>query len=64
MCEANVYLKNGTEEKLLMESVDIIEPHKDGLRLVDIFGAQKFVNAKIKDMTLLHHKIILTPKND
>lgn len=59
MCEANAYLKTGEEEVLLMESVDIIEPYEEGLKLVDIFGKQKFVRAIIKDMTLLNHRIIL-----
>lgn len=59
MCEANAYLKNGDQDVLLMESVDIIEPYEDGLKLVDIFGRQKFVKARIKDMTLLSHRIIL-----
>lgn len=61
MCEANAYLKEGNEEVLFMESVDIIEPHEEGLKLVDIFGTQKFVRAIIKDMTLLNHRIILEP---
>jgi predicted RNA-binding protein len=59
MCEANAYLKTGEEEVLFMESVDIIEPYEEGLKLVDIFGKQKFVKAIIKDMTLLNHRIIL-----
>lgn len=59
MCEANAFLKQGEEEVLFMESVDIIEPYEDGLKLVDIFGKQKFIQARIKDMTLLNHRIIL-----
>jgi len=60
MCEANAYLKTGEEEEVLfMESVDIIEPYEEGLKLVDIFGKQKFVRAIIKDMTLLNHRINL-----
>lgn len=59
MCEANAYLKTGEEEVLFMESVDIIEPYEEGLKLVDIFGKQKFVRAVIKDMTLLNHRILL-----
>ncbi len=63
MCEANVYLKESNKNApcLLMESVDIIEPHGNGLRLVDIFGNQKFVDAKIQDMKLVDHQIILAP---
>lgn len=59
MCEANAYLKKTDGEILYMESVDIIEPFEDGLKLVDIFGRQKFIKAKIKDMALLDHRIVL-----
>lgn len=56
MCEANAYLRNGEQEELFLEQVDIIEPYEEGLRLVDIFGKQK---AKIRDMNLLNQRIIL-----
>jgi len=59
MCEANAYLKEGETEVMFMESVDIIEPYENGLKLIDIFGMQKFIQAKIKDMTLLNHRIVL-----
>lgn len=59
MCEANAYLKDGAEEVLFMESVDIIEPYEEGLKLVDIYGKQKFIHASIKDMNLLNHRIVL-----
>jgi len=59
MCESNVYLKDGESEVMLMGSVDIIEPYETGLKLMDIFGKQLFIQAKIKDMTLLNHRIIL-----
>lgn len=61
MCEANAYLKEGEKEVLFMESVDIIEPYEEGLKLIDIFGKQKFLRARIKDMTLLNHRILLEP---
>jgi predicted RNA-binding protein len=64
MCEANAYLKDGEDEVLFMESVDIIEPFEEGLKLVDIFGKQKFVRATIKDMTLLNHRIVLEQVSD
>ncbi|HBW35683.1 CooT family nickel-binding protein [Desulfosporosinus sp. BICA1-9] len=59
MCEANAYVKEGENEVLFMEAVDIIEPYDNGLKLVDIFGKQKFILAKIKDMALLNHRILL-----
>ncbi|MHB8074229.1 CooT family nickel-binding protein [Desulfosporosinus fructosivorans] len=59
MCESNAFLKDGENEVMLMESVDTIEPCEDGLKLMDIFGKQIFIKAKIKEMTLLNHRIIL-----
>ena len=59
MCESNAFLKDGENEEMLMKSVDTIEPYEDGLKLVDIFGKEIFIKARIKDMTLLNHRIIL-----
>lgn len=59
MCEANAYLVKDDQEKLLMESVDIVEPDGPGAwRLVGIFGDQKIVKARIKGMNLVDHKIL------
>ncbi len=59
MCEANAYLIEGEKEHLVMESVDIVEPEKDGLRLISIFGDQKFLKAYIHSLSLVDHKIFL-----
>ncbi|OEF96002.1 CooT family nickel-binding protein [Desulfuribacillus alkaliarsenatis] len=59
MCEANAYLYKDGEETLLLERVDKIVPHSDGLYLENIFGEQKIIKAKIKKMELVNHKIIL-----
>jgi predicted RNA-binding protein len=59
MCEANAYLKADETETLFMESVDVIEPYENGLKLIDIFGKQMFIQAKIINMNLLNHRIIL-----
>lgn len=64
MCEANAFLKKGDQEELLMEQVDIIEPVEDGLRLVDIFGRQKLIRARIKDLNLLNHRVVLEEVED
>ena len=59
MCEANVYLLDGDEARLIMEAVDTVEPENDGIKLVSIFGDQKFVNAKIYSLSLVEHKVFL-----
>ncbi len=60
MCEANVYLidENG-EEKLLLDAVDKIIPEEDNLVMENIFGQRKTVKAKIKEMQLVEHRIVL-----
>jgi predicted RNA-binding protein len=63
MCEANAYLVNGDDSRLVMEAVDVVEPGEDGLRLVNIFGEQKFLNATIHSLSLVDHKIYLKTAN-
>ena len=59
MCEASAYLIQGEEKKLIMEAVDTVEPEDDGLRLISIFGDQKFVKARIHSLALVDHNIFL-----
>lgn len=60
MCEANVYLidKEGNE-KLVLESVDKIQPVDGMIKLENIFSQRKTVKAKIKEMALVDHRIVL-----
>jgi predicted RNA-binding protein len=59
MCEANAYILQDDQEKLILESVDLVRPQDDdGFLLVDIFGTQKIVKGKLKQMNLVDHKII------
>ena len=59
MCEANAFLNEGEETRLVMESVDVVEPEEDGIRLISIFGDQKFLKARIHSLSLVDHKIFL-----
>lgn len=59
MCEASAYLIEGEETKLVMEAVDTVEPEDDGLKLISIFGDQKFLKARIHSLFLVDHKILL-----
>jgi len=62
MCEANAYLIGDNDSKLVMESVDTVEPQEDGVRLVSIFGDQKYIKAHIHSLSLVDHKIFLKQK--
>ncbi len=59
MCEANAYLIKDGEEELIMESVDTLRPEKNGIYLQDIFGGQHTIKARIKEMNLVDHRILL-----
>ncbi len=59
MCEANAYLIEEDKKKLIMEAVDTVEPEDDGIRLISIFGDQKFIKARIHSLSLVDHNIFL-----
>jgi len=59
MCEANAYLIDDNEKKLIMEAVDTVEPEGTGVRLTSIFGDQKFINGAIYSLALVDHNIYL-----
>lgn len=59
MCEANVYVSNGSREELLLEEVNKITPDGELLIIEDIFGERKMIKGRIKEIMLLDHKIII-----
>ena len=59
MCEASAFLLEGDNPKLIMEAVDTVEPEEDGVRLINIFGEQKFLNAQIYSLSLVDNKVFL-----
>jgi predicted RNA-binding protein len=59
MCESNVYLLKEGKEELVLEDISILRPEKDELYLQNIFGEQKKIRARIKELNLIDHRIIL-----
>lgn len=59
MCEANAYVIKDGKEEVYLEAVDILRPEGDTIYLRSIFGEQKVFKGKIKEMSLLNHKIVL-----
>ncbi len=59
MCEAHAYLRKDDQDELFMENVDSVLPGEDGLVLENIFGQRKMIKARIKELALVDHKIIL-----
>ena len=59
MCEASAYILRNDKEELVLKSVDVVEPQDNGkFLLVDIFGSQKTITAKLKRMNLVDHRIV------
>jgi predicted RNA-binding protein len=62
MCEAVVYIeREGVQEKLMDDVVEV-KPEGGKLVLVDVFGDQKVVSARIKEVRLMEHEIFLAEK--
>ena len=60
MCEANVYVRRNGQEELFMERVDRIVPGTDdSIFMENIFGERRVVKARIQEMELVHHRILL-----
>jgi predicted RNA-binding protein len=59
MCEADAYLMEGDTVKLVLGSVDKVELEENGIRMVNIFGEQKVLKARIHSLSLVDHKIFL-----
>ncbi|MCL6635184.1 MAG: CooT family nickel-binding protein [Peptococcaceae bacterium] len=60
MCESSAYLRKPEgDEELLLENVDRVCPVEEGLLLQDIFGRKKIVRARVVELALVDHRIIL-----
>ncbi|MBW1735977.1 MAG: CooT family nickel-binding protein [Deltaproteobacteria bacterium] len=61
MCEAHAYLlKNGVEE-LVLENVDEVEVEGDQVKMINIFGEQRILSARITKYLSREGKILLLP---
>ncbi len=59
MCEAHAYLHKDGKDELFMENVDSVLSNEDGLVLENIFGQRKMIKARIKELALVDHRVIL-----
>jgi len=59
MCEAAVFLDREGKLEKIMEDVVELKPEEGKLLLVDVFGEQKLVSARISRVELMDHRVIL-----
>ena len=61
MCDSSAYILTDGNETLILEHIDFFESLENKIRIVDIFGEEKIINAKVKGLSLLEHKIFFEP---
>ncbi|MZP30941.1 CooT family nickel-binding protein [Heliobacterium undosum] len=59
MCEANAYIRRNGQDQLILEAVDKLIPQAGQVSMINIFGQQKTIKARIIELALVDHKIIL-----
>jgi predicted RNA-binding protein len=59
MCQSSAYLEKEGKSELIMEDVDMFETSGDQIRLTNIFGEEIKMSARVKNLSLVDHKIIL-----
>ena len=59
MCQTSAYVIEGEREVLLLQDVISIKPESGALRIVNLFGEEKIVPGRIKQIDLLAHKILI-----
>lgn len=59
MCEASAYLIQDGKEELILENVDELHREGDVIKMVNLFGDQKSVEARIKTISFVENKIVL-----
>ena len=59
MCEASSYLIQDGKEELILENVDELHREGDVVKMVNLFGDQKVLEARIRMISFVENKIIL-----
>jgi len=58
MCEAHAYIIRDNEEQKILESVDLVEVEGDSVKLINIFGEQKSLTARLRRYDSTEGKIV------
>jgi len=61
MCEAHAFILNEDKEEMILENVDRVDIDGDEIRMINIFGEQKIIKARIKSYNGTKNKILLEP---
>jgi predicted RNA-binding protein len=59
MCQSRVVTFRGGQEEVVMDDVVTVRPQDDQLFLQDLYGQQKVIRARIKELQLMDHRIVI-----
>ncbi|MGA6925201.1 MAG: CooT family nickel-binding protein [Desulfosarcina sp.] len=61
MCDINVFVVEKGIEEMVLENVDLIEEVAQGMRLVNIFGEERTIKAKMVRFDNSHKRMVFQP---
>lgn len=61
MCEATAYVLREGKEEPVFEGIDFLENKEGEIRLLNLFGEERRIKARVKSLSLVDHKIVLDP---
>ncbi|HUT72591.1 MAG TPA: CooT family nickel-binding protein [Desulfatiglandales bacterium] len=64
MCEASAYLFHDGKEELILEHVDELHRQGDTIKIINLFGEQRVLDAQIKMISFANSKILLQKSDD
>jgi len=59
MCQSRVVTVRGGQEEVVMDDVVTVRPQDDHLFLQDLYGRQKLIRARIKELQLMDHRVVI-----
>jgi len=59
VCETSAYVIQDGKEELILENVNELHKEGDTIKMINLFGDQKVLEAQIKMISFIDNKIIL-----
>ena len=59
MCDLKAYVKEGTQERLVLEAVNSIRAEGGEVVLRNLFGEEKRVRGEVREVSLTKSKVIV-----
>jgi predicted RNA-binding protein len=63
MCEAAAYLIHDGKEELILENVEELNTQGDTIKIINLFGDQKVLDAQIRMISFVENKILLEKRS-